>query len=337
VDSSVAAALLQRGGYDVIGVTMRIGLKGFGPSETATVAVEAANRAASTLGIPLRVVDCGEAFQQVVDRFMDEYSRGRTPNPCVHCNRCMKFALLLDLARAEDAAFIATGHYARVERAASGRFVLKKALHVAKDQSYALARLTQEQLSRVRFPVGEMSKDEARRIAGELGMIIDRKEESQDICFIPDGDYPAFIERLRPGTFKEGDIVTLDGEVVGRHRGFQAYTIGQRRGLRVAFGRPMYVVRTEPESNRVVVGTKDDLERNELTAREVNWIVDPHQRPLRATVKIRYSHPGAAATVEPLGGERVHVCFDTPQSAVTPGQAAVFHDGDIVLGGGWIE
>jgi len=342
VDSSVAASLLKSNGCEVIGVFMRMGeIAGGarGPRRPccSLESAEDARAVARKLDIRFYVMNYRDDFRALVEDFMDEYGRGRTPNPCVLCNSRLKFGKMMDFARAMEAGFVATGHYARVERAASGRFLLRKAVDLSKDQSYALFCLNQEQLSRVLFPLGGIEKKETRRIARDLGLPVHQKAESQDICFVPDGDYPALIESLRPGSLKEGQIVTLDGRVVGRHRGYQCYTIGQRRGLRVAFGRPMYVVRIEAGSNRVVVGEDADLARSELIASNVNWICAAPSAPFKASVKLRYSHAGAPASVEPVSANRVRVVFDDSQRAVTPGQAAVFYDADVVLGGGWIE
>ena len=333
VDSSVAAALLQQRGHEVIGMTMRLmgDFCGAPGAEAAAVA--------SKLGIEHRTVDLGEAFvREVVGPFADEYLAGRTPSPCIVCNARMKFGHLLAAAESLGAAAVATGHYCRREEAGSGRLRLLRAADAAKDQSYFLHRLTQSQLRRALFPLGEMTKESTRRLATELGLPAASREESQEICFVPDGDYSRLVAGLRPGTDTEGEIVNTAGEVIGRHRGIQNFTVGQRRGIGIPSERPLYVVAVEAASRRVVVGHEEELDRSELIAADVNWVsIEPPSEPLRAEVKIRSRSTPAPATVEPRGRRGAVVRFDSPQRGVAPGQAAVFYRGDLLLGGGWIE
>jgi len=344
VDSSVTAALLKQEGFEVSGFFMFNGLAQGLSLDSLDERINAdapwaadVKAVARQLDIELHIANLVRDFRAVVDYFADEYNRGRTPNPCVLCNRRIKFASLLEFADSVGARLIATGHYARLKKTPSGRTLLLRARNKAKDQSYALCGLTQEQLSRARFPLGELEKGQTRRIAAQLGLCVHDRAESQDVCFVPSGAYTRLLEALRPGSIRPGPIVTADGEVVGTHKGFQHYTIGQRRGLGVAFGKPMYVIAIDAEENRVVVGPAHELARTELTASRVNWIVEPPSLPLEACVKIRYAHRGAPATVEPLGADRVRVRFHDPVNGVAPGQVAAFIDGEIVMGGGWID
>ncbi|PYN22115.1 MAG: tRNA 2-thiouridine(34) synthase MnmA [Candidatus Rokuibacteriota bacterium] len=346
VDSSVAAALLVEQGYDVVGITMRVeprlamaeSVKRFGNC-CGTEAVEDARAVARALGIRYYLLSMEEEFnQKVISSFIDEYAAGRTPVPCVACNSNLKFGSLLGRARAWDAAAVATGHYARVERdPTTGRYLLLRAKDVRKDQTDFLWPLTQAQLGAARFPVGELTKDEVREHARRLGLVTADKPESQDICFVPDDDYRGFLRRRAPEVFRPGAIVDQRGRVLGTHGGIAAYTVGQKRGLGLATGRPLYVVDLDPERNTVSVGEAPDLERDRLVATAVNFIAgEPPKAPLRVEAKIRHSHRPAAATVRALDGDRAEVIFDAPQRAVSPGQSVVFYSGDVVVGGGVI-
>jgi len=344
VDSSVTAALLKERGYEVIGAFMYNGLaQGIHPDELHEPIGENPSwasdvkRVTAKLDVELNILNLVDEFGAVVNYFVEEYNRGRTPNPCVFCNRRMKFGKLLEFADSVGATHIATGHYARLIKDPDGRTLLARALDHSKDQSYALCQLTQDQLSRAMFPLGETEKTQTRKLSKKLGLDVHEKAESQDICFVPHGAYTQLLESIKPGSIKAGQIVTAAGEVVGVHKGYQHYTIGQRRGLGVAFGYPVYVVAIDAENNRVIIGPEKELERSELTASLVNWIVCPPASPFEANVKIRYSHPGEPATVEPIGEDRVRVRFHQPVKSITPGQIAAFLDGDIIMGGGWID
>jgi tRNA-specific 2-thiouridylase len=346
VDSSVAAALLVAQGCDVVGITMRVWprqeadepTKGFG-SCCGTEAVEDARRVARALGIPHYLLSMDDEFnQKVIGEFVEAYGNGRTPIPCVSCNSNLKFGSLLGRARAWDAVAVATGHYARVERdRATGRHLLLRARDTRKDQTDFLWPLTQAQLGAARFPVGELTKDEVRAQARRLELVTADKPESQDICFIPDDDYRGFLRRRAPEVFRPGAIVDRRGNTLGAHGGIAGFTVGQKRGLGLATGRPLYVIDLDPERNTVSVGEAADLERGRLVATAVNFIAcAPPSSPLRVAAKIRHSHQPAAATVHALDGDTVEVVFDTPQRAVSPGQSVVFYDGDVVVGGGVI-
>jgi tRNA-specific 2-thiouridylase len=355
VDSSTTAGLLHRRGHGVIGVTMQF----WNQKRLPELAEDSAGRrccylddvydaryVAEKLGIPYHVVNFEKRFEtHVVRPFVDEYMAGRTPIPCTLCNSAIKFDSFLDLAAGMGADRIATGHYARVERDAStGRYLLQKAVDAGKDQTYFLFGLQQNQLARTLFPLGDFTKPEVRRMAEEMGLPVARKSESQEICFVPSGDYSAFIdayfrEQGIPPRSTRGQVVATDGRVLGAHAGIHGFTIGQRKGLGVATGEPLYVIDIEPSSGRVTVGRQDELLRTCFAVKEANWF--PWERlaePVKATVKIRNKHEAAPATLSPTADpSRVDVRFEQAQRAVTPGQAAVFYDGDLVLGGGWIE
>jgi len=340
VDSSVAAALLSQQGYDVVGVTLRVipeveTRSVFEPCCSLETAADA-RRVAERLGVPHMVLNYVERFENdVIADFLAEYQKARTPNPCIRCNVRIKFGALWEKARELGADFLATGHYACIDRR-EGRVALKRARHVEKDQSYVLAGLGQEQLDRALFPLGPLPKSETRRLAASLGLITADRPESQEICFIPDDDYRRFLaERL--GAPKPGPIVSISGEILGRHQGLPYYTTGQRRGLGIAAPRPYYVVRLDAQRNTVVVGHEEDTFSAVLVARQVNWCsIAPQEAPFEADVKIRYRHTPAAAVVTPIeGGFRVQ--FREPQRSVTPGQWAVCYRGDEVLAGGIIE
>ena len=295
-----------------------------------------ARAVAHKLGIPFYALNFRRQFDRLIDYFADEYLRGRTPNPCILCNRDLKFGRLVEYGRAAGADYIATGHYARIDDQ-DGTWRLRRAVDLAKDQSYVLFGIGRDILPRTLFPLGELTKQQVRDHARRFGLKVSDKPESQDICFAPDRDYARIVHERHPEAFHEGPILDTAGKEVGRHAGIAHFTIGQRRGTGVAAGSPVYVVRIDAASNTVVVGSKQDLARDTLEASQVQWLIDPPASPLRATVKIRYAHPGAAATVEPLGPDRVRVRFDEPQIAITPGQAAVLYADDLVLGGGWID
>lgn len=331
VDSSVAALLLKEQGYDCIGVTMLTW-------EDGEKTVEDAAQVAASIGIPHYVVDFREEFRTcVMEYFAGEYLRGRTPNPCVICNRHVKWNSLLKRAGELGAEQIATGHYARVVRLPNGRYTLKVSASWAKDQTYALCMLTQEQLSRTRMPVGEYSKDEIRKIAADMGLEVADKPDSQEICFIPDHDYAGFIRDFTGKEFQPGNFVTADGKVLGRHKGIVNYTVGQRKGLGLSAGHPVFVTKICPDSNEVVIGEAEDVFTDTLLCRQLNPMgAENFSQITRATAKIRYSHKGSACQVERLEEDLVRCRFDEPVRAVTPGQAVVFYDEDIVLGGGII-
>ena len=346
VDSSVATALLVEQGYEVVGITMRVapaptgeeGASRFG-SCCGTEATDDAREVARALGIRHYVLNMEDEFEQkVIGRFVTEYGAGRTPVPCVACNSELKFGSLLGRARAWDATTVATGHYARIGRdPATGRHLLLRAADPRKDQSDFLWPLSQAQLAAARFPVGALTKDEVRAQARRLGLITADKPESQEICFVPDDDYRGFLRRRAPEMFRPGAIVDRQGSVVGTHAGIASYTVGQRRGLGLASGRPLYVVDLDAQRNTVRVGEAPDLDSDRVMAEAVNFIAcDPPRSALRVEAKIRHSHRPAAATVRALEGGRAQVVFDRPQRAASPGQSIVFYDGDVVVGGGVI-
>lgn len=344
VDSSVAAYLLKEQGYEVIGVTMQIW-----QDESEEVqeenggccglsAVDDARRVASDLDIPYYVMNFKQEFQKhVIDYFVEEYLHGRTPNPCIACNRYVKWESLLNRSLAIGADYIATGHYARIIKLDNGRYTLRRSATLAKDQTYALYNLTQEQLRRTLMPVGEYSKDEVRAIAEKIGLRVAGKPDSQDICFVPDGDYASYIEENAGVHIPEGNFVTSDGIVLGKHKGITHYTVGQRKGLGLALGYPAFVLEIRPETNEVVIGSHAESMADSLKAVNLNFMsVEDLTEPVRVFAKIRYNHKGVWATVEKTGKDEVTCTFEEPQRAVTPGQAVVFYDGDYVLGGGTI-
>jgi len=346
VDSAVAAALLKEDGYDVIGMTMKIWPKatcGY-DKKRACCSLEGiadARLVAEKLGIPYYVMNLeGEFKKEVIDYFCEEYIEGRTPNPCIVCNERMKFGYLLTQAKKVGASLIATGHHARLGfDKKSSRYLLKKGKDKAKDQAYVLFSLTQEQLSHVMLPIGNLTKHKVRTAARKLGLRhVSRKLSSQEICFIPDDNYPRFVTATRDIKPKKGPIVSVDGSVLGEHKGILFYTIGQRRGLGIAHRKPLYVVKINKDENTIVVGEKEDLRQKSFVAVSVNWIsIKGIAKPLRFKVKIRYNHKGATARIKDMGGEKVLVKFSEAQEAITPGQAAVFYKGDTVVGGGWIR
>lgn len=343
VDSSVAAWLMKRDGYDCMGVTMRLFAGGDtcerkGGTCCSLEDVEDARSVARTLGMPYFVFNFTEDFgTQVMDRFVCAYENGCTPNPCIDCNRYMKFDKLLRRAKELECDYVVTGHYARIEER-DGRFFLKKGIDENKDQSYVLYNLNQDQLAHMKFPLGGMRKPEIRQIAEDAGFVNARKHDSQDICFVPDGDYAGFIERYTGKTFLPGDFVDQDGRVLGQHKGIIHYTVGQRKGLGLSLKEPMYVQRIDTAGNRVVLGRDADLWSRELTADDFCWIGgEAPAGTLRVKAKVRYRHKEQWANVEPVGKDGIHLVFDELQRAITKGQSVVLYDGDTVVGGGTIN
>ncbi len=343
VDSSVAAALLKQEGHELCGVTLKLyENEDIGVCSQRTCCsladVEDARRVASRLGFRHVVFSYSDEFRNdVMARFASEYAAGRNPNPCIDCNRFIKFPRLLYRARLLGMDGIATGHYARIEyNGETGRWLLKKARDASKDQTYVLYALTQDELAHTLFPLGNLLKTEVRRLAEEHGLVNARKPDSQDICFVPDGDYADFLERVMGITVPEGDYIDTKGRVLGRHKGHHRYTVGQRKGLGVGFGEPRYVLRKDARNNTVTLGTKEELMSSSLIVKDVNWIsIDELRRPVAVTVKTRYHQPETAAVLHPHK-DGARVVFDSPQAAAAPGQAAVFYSGDTVVGGGII-
>ena len=354
VDSSVAAALLKQQGYDVIGVFMRLGTPdGVEVPETCEPAAAKnkqgccsvldavdARKVAGALEIPLYVLNFQEDFGKVIDYFVSEYNRGRTPNPCVRCNDWLKFGKLAKYAEAIGADYVASGHYARVGiDPETNERVLMRGLDHKKDQSYVLFGITRSAIEHTILPIGEFEKPHVRKLAEQYKLPTFNKPDSQEICFVPNQDYAGLVKRRSPDTFRGGDVVTIGGKIIGQHEGHQHFTIGQRKGLNTAMGYRIYVVDIDPESNRVTIGDKQDLMKTTLRANQIN-IVSSRLRDaknLRCTAKIRYNHPPQPAKVSQTGHDEIEVTFDEPQSAITPGQAVVCYAGDVVLGGGWIE
>ena len=338
VDSSVAAWLMQDAGFDCIGATMRMcddALLGCPCVDPSIDAKAVAHR----LGIPFHVFDtCNDFKMNVVDNFITSYEQGDTPNPCILCNKTMKFGVLLDKATQLGCDHIVTGHYARIEKdPETGRYLLKKAVDENKDQSYFLACLNQQQLSKILLPLGSLTKSETRQIAEEQGFITARKRDSQDICFIPDGDYKTFMERYTGKVYPAGDYLDLNGKVLGKHLGAVGYTLGQRKGLGIALGEPAYVCAKDMENNTVILGKNEDLFRTCLRANAWNFMpFETLTAPMRVYAKVRYRHTPQPATVYPEENGFARVEFDEPQRAITTGQAVVLYDGDTVIGGGTI-
>ena len=344
VDSSVAAWLLKEQGYEVIGVTMQI----WQDEEEEVLeenggccglsAVEDARRTAQLLEIPHYVMNFKADFKRfVIDYFVSEYLEGRTPNPCIACNRYVKWEALLNRSLEIGADYIATGHYARIRQLENGRFCLTRSVTAAKDQTYALYNLTQNQLSHTLMPVGSYSKEEIRRMADQIGLSVADKPDSQEICFVPDQDYAGFIERTTGAPSQTGNFVQADGTILGQHKGIIHYTIGQRRGLGLPMGRRVVVTEIRPETNEVVIGEQEDVWTDHLLADRLNWMSVPDLTEERSvSAKIRYNHAGTPCTLQKTASDQVRVQFHEPVRAVTPGQAVVFYDGDCVLGGGTI-
>ena len=331
VDSSVAAALLKEEGHDVIGITMQIWPGGKESSCCSLSAVEDARRVANKLGIPYYVLNFKKIFKRkVIEDFISEYECGRTPNPCVKCNQHIKFDALLKKAKGLGADFLATGHYAKIEKIA-GRYILKKGIDPNKDQSYFLYTLDQDVLSKTIFPLGGLTKKEVRKLAKKFKLNVADKEESQEICFVED-DFGQLMSA------KEGNIIDQAGKVIGKHKGYQLYTIGQRRGLGLARKEPSYVVKIDPKSNILTVGNRGDVYGDDLIAGDLNWVSgDRTEAPTKVKAKIRYNSPSSEAEILPLSKEKIKVMFKKPQFAITPGQSVVFYNGDTVVGGGIIE
>ena len=343
VDSSTAAALLVEQGYDVIGVTLKLWKHDcFSPDEDqfkccGSRAAADVRAICDHLGIPFHLIDDAEEFQkEVISRFAAEYRAGRTPNPCILCNEHLKFGTLLQRADQFGAQYVATGHYARLERA-NERTLLRRGRDPRKDQSYFLFSLRQDQLSRALFPVGDQTKSDTREAARGRKLKTAEKKESMEICFVPDNDYGKFLQEANLAQKHRGEIVDLHGRVLGHHDGIEFYTIGQRKGLGLSSPKPLYVIELDAANNRVIVGNDAALDRDEFTVERCNWIpFDTPPEEIGASVKIRYNHPGTPATVTPLGNGSAKVKLHVAQRAITPGQAAVFYQDDLVVGGGWI-
>ena len=347
VDSSVAACLLHEQGYEVIGLFMRVGAE---PDESAAPEVADRHRGccsaadaadarfvAGLLDIPFYALNFQKDFDRIIDYFADEYANGRTPNPCVVCNHDLKFGKLADYADAVGARYLATGHYARIEQH-RGQLRLRRGVDSHKDQSYVLFGIERAMLDRILLPIGSMSKAEVREHARRFGLPVCDKPDSVDICFVPDQDYARVVRQRRPDAFRDGDVVDAQGKVLGRHSGTPQFTIGQRRGLGIAAGVPIYVTGIDPKTRRVTVGTREKLLEHGLIGERANFLIDEPHDVFRARVKIRYLHKAVGATVEPSSDHTVRVIFDEPQPAVTPGQAVVFYDDEeYVIGGAWIR
>lgn len=346
VDSSVAAYLLKEEGYEVVGVTMQIwqdeeeAAKEENGGCCGLSAVDDARRVAQYLSIPYYVMNFKREFKEnVMDYFVKEYLCGRTPNPCIACNRHVKWEALLKRSLAIGADYIATGHYAQVEKLKNGRYAICNSVTAAKDQTYALYNLTQYQLAHTLMPVGAYEKDEIRSIAEKIGLPVAHKPDSQEICFIPDNDYAGYIDRETGGrATAAGNFVSVTGEILGPHKGITHYTVGQRKGLGLAMGRPVFVTAIRPDTNEVVIGEHEDVFATELTCNAVNFMgMEELKEPRRVTAKIRYAHRGASCLIEKAGEDEIKCTFDEPVRAVTPGQAVVFYEKNYVLGGGTIQ
>ncbi|MGD0780848.1 MAG: tRNA 2-thiouridine(34) synthase MnmA [Dehalococcoidales bacterium] len=333
VDSSVAAALLKREGHDVIGITMQLT-----DSASSRNAVADAQKVAEKLGIPHHVIDLQDIFRRtIIDDFCREYSHGYTPNPCILCNRHIKFGILWERAKGLGADSFATGHYAKTEKGNHGRYLLKKGKDKQKDQSYFLCQLTQEQLEHTLFPVGKLTKAKVKQTARKLGLPVMARPESQEICFVTDNDHALFLKNHLSGEIKPGPIIDRQGNELGQHQGIMFYTVGQRKGLGITAAGPLYVTAIDPERNAIIVGTKEQTYASELVADNLNWVaISMPEKPIKVKARVRYRHAEADAIVSPLDETHVHVKFNEPQMAITPGQAVVFYDGDTIIGGGRI-
>ena len=333
VDSSVSAVVLQEQGYEVIGATMKLW-------EDTEKAIEDAKKVCKKLGIEHHVIDCTEKFRcHVINKFISEYENAKTPNPCVECNRYLKFGAFYEKAKELGCEYIATGHYAKTEYSEKyKRYVLKKSDEEKKDQTYFLYYIPKEEIGYIIFPLqNRTSKEETRKIAEKNSLEVAQKKDSQEICFIPDNDYQKFLQKYSSQKPKVGNIVLKDGTVLGKHNGLINYTIGQRKGLGISYKEPLYVIKLDIQKNQVIVGTEQDLYSKELIANEINWLaIDKLNEPLKLKAKVRYRAKEAECTVYPIENEQVKVIFDEPQRAITPGQSVVFYDEDIVIGGGKI-
>lgn len=344
VDSSVAAHLLKKAGYDVIGVTMQIWQDEDNFTQETEggccglSAVDDARRVAQTLDIPYYVMNFKKEFKaNVMDYFVNEYLQGRTPNPCIACNRYVKWESLLKRSLDIGADYIATGHYARVLKLENGRYTLRKSATSAKDQTYALYNLTQYQLSHTLMPVGEYTKDEIREIAKDINLRVANKPDSQEICFIPDNDYAKFVEENSGEKIVPGNFVNSAGEVIGKHKGITHYTVGQRKGLNLSLGHPAFVLEIRPETNEVVIGSNEEVFSDKLYANNLNFMaIEDLEGSMEVEAKIRYSHKGAKCTITKVGEDEIECIFEEPQRAITPGQAVVFYKEDYIVGGGTI-
>ena len=344
VDSSVAAYLIKEKGFDAVGVTMKLFDKDAGSngeqSCCTTQDIEDARAVAEILGIPYSVVNFQDNFKEkVIDKFISAYENGATPNPCIDCNRYLKFEKLMDTAEELNCDYVVTGHYGIVVYdEPSGRYLLKKATDLSKDQSYVLYSLSQKQLSKAMFPLGSMTKEETRELAEKLNFINSNKKDSQDICFVPDGDYAKFIEDFTGKTYPCGEFVDYNGKVLGEHKGIIRYTVGQRKGLGLALPHPMYVMKKDLENNKVILGENELLFSKELTATDINLIACENlNKPTRIKAKVRYNQKEQWAIAEQIDENRLHIEFEEPQRAISKGQAVVLYDEDIVVGGGTIE
>ena len=361
VDSSVAAHLLVEQGHDVIGVFMRHGeeaaqacavdgtvesspllpiLKGRADHKQGCCSAsdaEDGRRVADRLGIPFYALNLEEEFRQIIDYFVDEYTRGRTPNPCVQCNNWIKFGKLFDYADSVSADYVATGHYAQLMRSTEGNPEIARGVDAGKDQSYVLFGIQRKYLDRMLLPIGGFQKSQIRQLASNIGLRVADKKDSQEICFVTSGHHGEFVRARREARDTSGEIVTTTGDVVGTHPGIEQFTIGQRKGLGVAMGEPYFVVRIDSSNNRVVIGPKEALGCSSLTACDANWLIDPPSSRFSCQAQIRYNSAAKPATATVLDGDRLEIEFDSPQDGVAPGQAVVCYRGDRVLGGGWIE